>query len=87
MNLVAAAPAAVAGVVLFLVPGLIFVGLLGRRYKERLPADEALYLVVAVSVAAAAWVALVLAEAGRFSLLRAAVILVAASAVAALLWR
>jgi hypothetical protein len=87
VNLVAATPAAAAGIVLFLVPGLVFLSLLGRRYRERLPADEALYLVVAASVASAAWVALVLAEAGRFSLVGAAIILALVSAVAALLGR
>lgn len=87
MNLVAAAPAAVAGLVLFFLPGLVFVALLGRRYRERLPADEALYVVVATSVASAAWAGLALAEAGRFSLLGAAGLLTAASVGAALLWR
>ncbi len=87
MNLVAAAPAAAAGLVLFSLPGLVFVSLLGRRYRERLPADEALYLVVAASVASASWVALALAEAGRFSLVGAATLLAVASAVAALLGR
>ena len=80
MNLVPALPAVIAGLVLFFVPGLVFVALLGRRYRERLPADEGLYLVVAVSVACSAWVALVLAEAGRFSLLGAAVLLAIGSA-------
>ncbi len=87
MNLVPALPAAVAGIVLFFVPGSVFVALLGRRYRERLPTDEALYLVVSVSVATSAWLALALAEAGRFSLLAAAAFLALGSGIVGLLWR
>jgi hypothetical protein len=86
VSLVPAFPAALAGLVLFFVPGLAFVARLGRRYRERLPSDEGLYLVVAVSVASSAWVALVLAEAGRFSLLGAAALLAGGSALVAALW-
>lgn len=82
MNLVDPATAAVAGIVLFLVPGLAFLALLGPSERRGLRFDEGLYLAVAVSVMAASWVALVLAELGRFSLPRAALLLAGASAVA-----
>ncbi len=82
MNLVDPATAAVAGIVLFLVPGLAFLALVGAGERKALRLDEGLYLAVAVSVMAASWVALVLAEAGRFSLVAAAAILTAASVVA-----
>lgn len=61
--------------------------LLRREDKGALGADEALFLSVALSVMASSWVALVLAEAGRFSLPAAAGVLAAGSALAALLGR
>jgi hypothetical protein len=82
VNLVGAVPAALAGIAIFFAPGLAFLAWL-RRSRERLPLDERLYLAVAVSVATSSWVALVLAEAGRFSLVTAAV-LVGAAALATL---
>jgi hypothetical protein len=88
VNLVDPATAAVAGLVLFLVPGLAFLALLGSTERRSLRFDEGLYLVVAVSVMAASWVALVLAEAGRFSLVSAALLLGGASVAAlGLGWR
>jgi hypothetical protein len=87
VNIVPAVPAAIAGVLLFVVPGLLFLALVSRDDREETPADEALYLAVAVSVALSSWVALTLAEAGRFSLLAAAVLLTAAGLVAAFLGR
>jgi Dolichyl-phosphate-mannose-protein mannosyltransferase len=77
VNLVDPATAAAAGIVLFVMPGLVFLALLGARERDNLRFDEALYLLVAVSVMASAWVALVLAEAGRFSLVAAAGLLAA----------
>jgi hypothetical protein len=73
---------------LFLVPGLVLLALLAREERSVLAFDEALYLAVGTSVTLSAWIALVLAEAGCFSLVRAALILGAASATAlALFWR
>jgi len=54
------------------VPGLVFLAFLRPEDREALFFDEALFLVVALSVALSAWVGLVLAEAGVFSLVRAA---------------
>jgi hypothetical protein len=77
--------AVLAGLVLFLLPGLTVLALLreGRGLIPREPFaetafDEALFLAVALSVMASAWTALVLAELGRFSLLLAAALLGAA---------
>jgi dolichyl-phosphate-mannose-protein mannosyltransferase len=72
---------------LFLVPGLVVLALLRREDREALLPDEGLFLAVAVSVMASAWVALVLAEAGRFSLVAAAALLAAASVAAVVLFR
>ena len=68
---------------LFLVPGLVLLALLRREDREALAPDEGLFLAVALSTMAAAWVGLALAEAGRFSLPAAAAILAAAALVAA----
>jgi hypothetical protein len=87
VSLVAAFPAVLSGLVLFLVPGLLFLALLPRDEQERTPPDEALFLAVAVSVAASAWVALLLGELGTFSLTRAAGVLAAAAGATALLSR
>ncbi|HLA76716.1 MAG TPA: glycosyltransferase family 39 protein, partial [Vicinamibacteria bacterium] len=75
MNLVPPGPAALAGIVLFLVPGLLFLALLRRQDQEALPLDEALFLVVASSLALSSWLALLLAELGCFSLPTAAIVL------------
>jgi hypothetical protein len=86
--LVPAGPALVAGLVLFLLPGLVFLAALRRQDRDALSFDEALFATVAVSVATSAWVALVLAEAGRFSLVAGACGVTILSALAALgLWR
>jgi len=71
-------PAVLAGIVLFFVPGLVFLALLGEEDRRAVPLDEALFLTVAVSVSVSAWVGLVLAEAGWFSLTTAALLLAAA---------
>ncbi len=72
--------AVLAGSILFLAPGLTLLALLPPRDREETPFDEALFLAVTVSVMASAWLALLLAELGRFSILRAAAILAAACA-------
>jgi hypothetical protein len=72
------------GLVVLLVPGLSFLALLGARRRDALRFDEALFLAVGVSAAVSAWVALVLAELGRFSIGRACA-LVAVSAALLLL--
>jgi hypothetical protein len=87
VNLVAAVPAALAGVVLFVVPGGVFLSKLRREDREGTPLEEALFLMVAVSVAASAWVALVLAEWGRFSLVGAAFLVGVPSVVSLFLGR
>jgi hypothetical protein len=84
---VAAPLATLCGLFVLLVPGLVFLALLGRRQRGLLRFDEALFLAVAVSVAAAAWVALVLAEIGRFHVVTAALVLAAASGAALALGR
>lgn len=57
---------------LFLVPGLAWLALLGERDRSALSKDEAAFLAVALSVAASSWVALALAEVHRFALVTAA---------------
>jgi hypothetical protein len=76
-------PALLAGLVLFFGPGLVALALLAPRDRDALAWDERLFLAVATSVGASAWLALALAEAGAFSLLRAGALL-AAGGVAAL---
>lgn len=85
--IVPALPATLAGLVVLLLPGLVFLALLPRREREAVPLDEAAFLLVGTSVAAAAWLGLLLAELGRFSLVRAALLLAAASGVAAFVGR
>lgn len=87
MSLVGTLPAALSGLALFLLPGLLFLALLPREEQETTPLDEALFLLVGTSVAASAWVALLLGELGFFSLLRAALVLAAATFLLALLRR
>ena len=87
MSPVAPGLAVLAGLVLFLLPGLTLLALLPPRDRQQTPFDEALFLAVSVSVMAAAWLALALAELGRFSLVRASAILAAACAVALALGR
>ncbi len=69
--MVSAWPATLAGVGLLILPGLAFLALLPREEREALPLDERVFLVPAVGVLFASWLGLVLAEAGRFSLLAA----------------
>jgi len=87
VNLVPPLPATFAGFALFLIPGLVFLALVHRRDAEELALDEALFLAVAISVMASAWVGLVLAEAGRLSLVTAALVLAAAGVGAGLIGR
>ena len=79
MNLVPALPAALSGAFVLLVPGLVWWTLLPARDRASLRLDETLFLPVAVSVALSAWVAVFLAELGRFSLVTAGAILAAVS--------
>jgi 4-amino-4-deoxy-L-arabinose transferase-like glycosyltransferase len=72
VNQVPAGPALVAGLVLFLLPGLVLLAVLRREDQDELRFDESLFLLVGPSVAVSAWIGLVLAEAGLFSLPRAA---------------
>jgi len=48
VNLVDPATAAVAGIFLFVVPGLVFLALLGKRERDALRLDETLFLSVIV---------------------------------------
>ena len=82
--LVPAGTALLCGLVLFLVPGLVFLAGLRREDRESLLFDEALFLIPGVSVALSSWVALLLAEIGVFSLPRAALLTGALSALVAL---
>ena len=59
--LVPAGTALLCGLVLFLVPGLVFLAGLRREDRESLLFDEALFLIPGVSIALSSWVALVLA--------------------------
>lgn len=86
MSPLPALPAVLFGLVLVLAPGLSLLALLGRR-RERLALDEALYLAVGLSVAGSAWLALMLAETGTFSMGGAAGLVGAACAIALLLGR
>ena len=79
--------ATLAGLCIFFVPGLTLLALLRAPDREALALDEKLFLMVAASVCAASWVALVLAEAGRFSLRTAGLLLFALSLLALLLGR
>jgi hypothetical protein len=85
--LVGAFPALAAALVLFAVPGALFLALLAREDREALELDEALFLLVATSVSVSAWIAIVLAEAGAFSLPRAGLLVGGAGAAAALVFR
>ncbi len=87
MTPLAPLPAVLAGLVLFLVPGLLFLALLPERERAQLDPDEALFLSVGVSVACAAWLALLLAELGLFHVVTAALLVTAVSAALALAWR
>lgn len=86
-SLVEPLPAALAGIVLFVLAGLLLLALLPARQRAALALDEALFLTVAVSVCASAWLGLLLAELGVFSLTRAAGLLVLACGAAALMLR
>ena len=86
MNQVPAALAVIAGLALFLLPGMLFLGGLRADVRRTLEADEALFFVLGTSIAATSWLGLVLAELGRFSLPLAGLIcavVVAASLTAA----
>jgi hypothetical protein len=69
------------------VPGLLILALLPPEDREAIPPDEGLFLAVAWSVMASAWVGLGLAEAGRFSLVTAAALLAAIAVVVGVLGR
>lgn len=84
MNLVPALPAALLAPFLLLVPGLLALALLPERERRELPLDETLFLGVALSVCLSSWLGLLLAELGRFSLLRAGLLLAGLSALLAL---
>jgi hypothetical protein len=82
--LVPAATALAAALVLFVLPGLVFLARRRGEDREALLFDEALFLVVALSIACSSWVALVLAELGLFSLPRAAAVVGVACAIEAI---
>lgn len=87
MNLVPALPATLAGLALFLLPGLLFLASLPRAERDPLGLDERVFLLVAPSVALAAWLALLLAELGRFSLVTAGLLTAGACGLLALMLR
>src|SRR5262249_24970033 len=72
---------------LFLAPGLLFLAWLARDEREALPFDEACFLLVAVSVLPTAWLGLLLAETGRYSLTTAALVTAVATAALAVAFR
>jgi hypothetical protein len=74
--------ATVATLAIFFVPGLALVAAFGGEGKARLRLLEQIYLVVAGSIAISGSVSLLLAELGRFSPSRTALVVAAASAVA-----
>src|SRR6185369_6984453 len=67
--------------------GALLLALLPAREREALELDEALFLTVATSVCVSAWMGLLLAELGRFSVVRAALILLVSAALLALVFR
>jgi hypothetical protein len=85
LHLIPAFPATLASLAIVLLPGLVFLALRARDEDDAL--DESAFLAVAVSVAASSWVALVLAEAGRFSLVTAGLLIAAGCTVALALGR
>jgi hypothetical protein len=87
VNLVPALPAVLAGLFVVAVPGCLLLALLPARDREALRLDEAAFLAISSSVALSAWIGLVLAELGRFSLVGAGLLLAGASALALLLGR
>jgi len=87
LNLVPPVPAALAGAFVLLIPGLVLLALLPERDRRALALDEALFLSLAISVGVSAWVALLLAELGRFSLTLAGALLAVACGVLLLLGR
>src|SRR5829696_7689029 len=87
MNLVGPGPASLAGFCLFFLPGLALLALLRREDRETLTLAESGFLMVGTSVMASSLVALVLAEAGRFSLVLGAEVLALTSVGLVLLLR
>jgi len=81
VNAVATVPAVLAAIGLLVFPGLAFLASMRRSDREALTWDEVVFLIAATGVMAASWVGLVLAEAGRFSLVTAAAIVAGASVV------
>jgi len=84
---VPAGPAVLCGLILFLAPGALWLALLRREDRAALAKDEAAFLVLALGVASSAWVGLVLAEAGVFSLITAALVVFGACAAILVLGR
>ena len=76
-----AVPAVLCALVLFLAPGALWLALLRREDRAALAKDEAAFLALAIGVASTAWIGLVLAEEGRFSLVTAAYTVAVACAV------
>jgi hypothetical protein len=76
--------ATLAGLCVFFVPGLVLLALLRADDRAALALDEKVFLMVAASVCAASWLALVLAEAGRFSLRTAGLLLLGVALLALL---
>lgn len=76
-----AAPAVLCALLLFVLPGALWLALLRGEDRAALAKDEAAFLVIAIGVASTAWVGLVLAEEGAFSLVMAAVVVVISCAV------
>lgn len=87
MNLVDPVTAFVAGLILFLAPGALFLAALARNHRQELDFAERLFVLFSVSVCVSAWIGLVLAELGLFDLVRAAVLIGAYCAVIAVLFR
>lgn len=82
-----AALAVPAAFVLLLLPGVTLISLLRESDRDRLDLVERLFLIGAVSVGVSAWLALFLAELGRFGTLRAAGLEALASLAAVLVAR
>jgi hypothetical protein len=87
LNLVPPVPAALAGAFVLLIPGLVLLALLPERDRRSLALDEALFLSLAISMGVSAWLALLLAELGRFSLTLAGALLAVACGLLLLLGR
>jgi len=75
------------GLVLLMLPGLLWLALLPAAARDAVRADERIFLTFGISTAVSAWLALLLAELGQLSLFNAAAVTFVVVAAVALRWR